>query len=262
MRSTSQLRRDWAPACRFKSGLFLAAYAALDACLKAHRYGPRAGDTGAYNCRRITGGVGFSLHAFGPGDRFRFWNGVTIATALAVDINWQTNPYGRRLVTDMPPAMIDRIERIRTRSGDRVWRWGGRYTTNKDAMHFEIVCTPAALATGIDPATLPGHQASRQTWRPFRAGATDASLAAAGGFPNQVTEVQLILTHLAGAWDAPDLRPGPVDGIYGPRSQAAISAFKTRIIGLQRALGDDPWPSADSHVGPKTIGMLRWWNHP
>lgn len=154
--STSQLRVLWSPACRAKGDVYLAAYAALDACMRAHNYRPRAADTGAYNCRTITGGSGYSLHAYGPASRFRFWSGVEIATSLAVDINWQTNPYGPRLVTDMPRAMIDAIYRVRTRNGKQVFRWGGYYTVNKDAMHFEIVVSPADLATGIDPSSLPG----------------------------------------------------------------------------------------------------------
>lgn len=155
--ATSTLRTLYAPACTGRGAMFLDAYRALDACFRAHGYRVRKDDTGAYNCRRITGGTGYSLHAYGPADRFTFWTGVTIATALAVDINWQTNPYGRRLVTDMPPAMIAAIKAIRTRSGRQVWRWGGDYSGNKDAMHFEIVCSPQDLATGIDPATVPGH---------------------------------------------------------------------------------------------------------
>jgi hypothetical protein len=30
-----------------------------------------------------------------------------------------------------------------------VFRWGGSYSKNKDAMHFEVVCSPANLATGV-----------------------------------------------------------------------------------------------------------------
>jgi hypothetical protein len=37
-----------------------------------------------------------------------------------------------------------------------VWRWGGDYAGNKDAMHFEIVCSPADLEAGVDPVTVPG----------------------------------------------------------------------------------------------------------
>lgn len=154
--ATSTLRNLYAPACSRKGRLYLAAYHALDTVMHRHGYRPRAGVTGAYNCRKITGGTGYSLHAYGVGDIFTFWTGVRCATSLAVDINWDTNPYGPRLVTDMPRAMIDDILAIRTNSGAQVFRWGGYYRGNKDAMHFEIVCSPTDLATGIDPKTVRG----------------------------------------------------------------------------------------------------------
>lgn len=152
--ATSALRNLWAPACGRKGRTYTAAYRALDTVMHRHDYHPRPGVTGAYNCRKITGGSGYSLHAYGVGDIFTFWTGVRCATSLAVDINWDTNPYGPRLVTDMPRPMIDDIQAIRTNSGAQVWRWGGYYRGNKDAMHFEIVCSPSDLATGIDPATV------------------------------------------------------------------------------------------------------------
>lgn len=159
--STTALRRVWAPAC---TGPFTRidlhgegrisiragtedAWHALNACLIGHDYRTRRADTGAYNCRKITGGTGYSLHAYG----------------IAADLNWQTNPYGPTLVTDMPAEMVDAILRIRTRNGVAVFRWGGNYRTNKDAMHFEIVCTPADLSTGIDSTTVPGTQPTPPT---------------------------------------------------------------------------------------------------
>lgn len=148
--TTSQLRSVWGPACNvrleryaFRAGAgvvsvdarIVDAVRALDACLLAHRYATRAADTGAFVCRQITGGTGYSLHAYG----------------IAIDINWQTNPYSaaNRLVTDMPAAMVADITAMRTATDAPVWGWGGNYRTVKDAMHFEIVCTPADLATGI-----------------------------------------------------------------------------------------------------------------
>lgn len=212
--STSALRRVWAPACAPKGSVFLAAYAALDACLRAHRYAPRAKDTGAYNCRQITGGKGYSLHAYGPADRFTFWNGVTIATALAVDINWTTNPYGPRLVTDMPRAMVDAVKAVRTNSGAQVWRWGGDYATNKDAMHFEIVCTPSDLRTGIDPDTLPGASPGTAAARILRRGASG----------QDVLLYQVLLNQIHGKWpEVPSVEP---DGEYGPATEAAVLAFE------------------------------------
>ncbi|HEU0298592.1 MAG TPA: peptidoglycan-binding protein, partial [Longimicrobium sp.] len=113
---------------------------ALGLVMQAFQYVVRRGDTGAYNCRRITGGTGSSLHSHG----------------IAIDVNWNTNPYraDNRLVTDMPRAMVNAALAIRTNNGKEVWGWGGNYRTVKDAMHYEIVCTPADLATGINWSTV------------------------------------------------------------------------------------------------------------
>jgi hypothetical protein len=153
MTTTSDMRKAWSPPCRgpwarielHGEGVITirkqaeAAFLTLNDCLIRHDYRTRSQDTGAYNCRQITGGSGYSLHAYG----------------IAVDINWMTNPYSHVLHTDMPPAMIRDIEAIRTNSGHTVFRWGGRYDGNKDAMHFEIICTPAQLASGIATTSTP-----------------------------------------------------------------------------------------------------------
>ncbi len=101
------------------------------------------------NCRPITGGTKLSLHAFG----------------IAADISWRTNPYGRVLITDMPRAMVEAIEAIRTKSGHRVFRWGGDWNDNNvqddkpyDAMHFEIVASKTEMSSGIDWGTVAGGQ--------------------------------------------------------------------------------------------------------
>ena len=41
------------------------------------------------------------------------------------------------------------------KNGKTVFRWGGDYSRTKDTMHYEIICSPSDLATGIDPATIP-----------------------------------------------------------------------------------------------------------
>lgn len=147
--TTSQLRAAWGPACKGTKVGLTEAYQRLDAIMKRYGYRPRSGVTGAYNCRAITGGTAYSLHAYGPGGYFYFWTGVRVSMAIAVDINWDTNPYGTRLITDMPRAMVDEIKALRTNNGKQVWGWGGDYRNNKDAMHYEIVCAPADIATGI-----------------------------------------------------------------------------------------------------------------
>lgn len=76
-------------------------------------YRIRKADTGAYNCRKTTSGASWSKHSWG----------------CAVDVNWQTNPYGRRLVTDMPKWFVQLWI-------DEGWGWGGNWSGVKDAMHF------------------------------------------------------------------------------------------------------------------------------
>lgn len=145
MPSTEEMRRAWSPHCD-TSGmetigfgdqgaritvdrLTVPIWRAVEAIFARHRYKIRKADTGAYNCRRITGGSGYSLHAYG----------------IAVDVNWSTNPYGPNLVTDLPPAAIRAIEALNV-EGVPVLRWGGRYSGNKDAMHFEVIVAPAVAA--------------------------------------------------------------------------------------------------------------------
>lgn len=150
--STQQMRDAWAPPCK---GEFVTryitptckvtinrkcweAFQALGYVLQAHQYHVKQADSGGYNCRKITGGKGHSLHAYG----------------IAVDINASRNPYGPKLITDMPSGMILNVKKIRTRAGVPVFRWGGDFSGNKDAMHFEVNCTPEEMAHGVDWATV------------------------------------------------------------------------------------------------------------
>ncbi|MGV3491487.1 MAG: M15 family metallopeptidase [Devosia sp.] len=136
----------------------VAAFTALAEVISRHGYAIRPGDTDSYVCRAITGGKLKSLHAYG----------------IAVDVNWQTNPYrdhpGTRepvfsdapdqadrakavlaghADTDMTSAMIAEIEALRTRDGRQVFKWGGHFGTLKDAMHFELDVGPNELAAGL-----------------------------------------------------------------------------------------------------------------
>lgn len=153
--STTQLRSAWGPACAAVRGTkvtlhggavvtvdkrIVPAVLALNAIFAKWNYKATPPDCGAFVCRRITGGTGYSLHAY----------------LIAIDVNWQANPYTTgALVTDMPRGMVDQITALRTNSGAPVWGWGGNYRSIKDAMHYEIVCTPGDLATGIKDAALP-----------------------------------------------------------------------------------------------------------
>lgn len=150
--STSGLRAVWGPPCSSSSATFtfwtgcrvtcdprvLPALAAMDAIMRRYDYAPTPPDVGMFVCRPITNGTGYSLHAY----------------KIAVDVNWQANPYFPYPAPyaghcDMPIAMVNEIVGLRTRSGAPVWGWGGYYRSIRDYMHYEIVCTPADLASGI-----------------------------------------------------------------------------------------------------------------
>jgi len=49
----------------------------------------------------------------------------------AFDINWDKNPMGKTLITDLPDAFVAAF----TEQG---WDWGGAWVNSKDAMHFQM----------------------------------------------------------------------------------------------------------------------------
>ena len=227
MLSTSELRKAWAPACNVPLARvevvqgarvqchekIATAVRALGRVFEAHAYPVRASDTGAYNCRQITGGTGHSLHSFG----------------IAIDVNWNTNPFRSdgKLVTDMPAAMIADVRRIHTTAGKRVWGWGGDYKSVKDAMHFEIVCSPAELAKGIDWNTV--RQAKVTPSKPFK-----APFLQRGDRGPAVEKLQILLA-VAKKGDAGF-------GIYGPRTEAAVRDYQlTHGLEVDGRVGRQTW---------------------
>ena len=221
MLSTSQLRVVWSPACTLRppykftfwsgvavtvDGRLKEAITELDKILKRWGYRPKSGQTWGYNCRRITGGTGYSLHAYG----------------IAVDINSLTNPYGKRLITDMPRQMVETILALRTKNGKQVWGWGGNYRVNKDAMHFEAVCAPADLATGIE------------------------------GFED--TEIEEDWMYFAEAID----KGKPVDGkIWLVNGQDRTHVRSPEDWNLYKTLPNIPKPNAVTPLSPEALNLLR-----
>ena len=247
MLTTSQLRTAWTPACDVASirtvelvqgvrvqcrASVATAARALGRVLEAHNYAVRAGDTGGYNCRQITAGSGPSLHAFG----------------IAFDINWNTNPFraDNVLVTDMPRVMVTNIRRIRTNNGMKVWGWGGNYRTVKDPMHFEIVCTPADLATGIDWDTV--HQVALRPESPHR-----WPLVRRGDRGPAVERLHDLL-GIAGPGDAGY-------GLFGPKTDAAVREYQAAHgLEVDGRVGRQTWTallSDQPEVGPDEPGPVK-----
>lgn len=200
-----------------------AAFESLGRVMHAHGYKVNRGDTGAYNLRVIAGTNRLSNHSWG----------------LAVDVNWSKNPYGPRLVTDMPKAMVDDILSIRTRNGKKVFRWGGNYSGKKDAMHFEVMVTPADLATGLvqpDKVVVP--------WGVPDAGQTSTVVSeddviTQGSTGPYVKQVQRLINGVNYRTFQKKIYPEQVpalllDGQWGPKSQDALAHAMIRAAHVNK----------------------------
>jgi hypothetical protein len=92
----------------------------------------KANNTSAFNCRAVTGGTGWSEHAYGR----------------AIDVNPFVNPYVKGS-TVLPPEAAKYTDRSRNDKGmihgddavvrafaARGWKWGGYWKSLKDYQHF------------------------------------------------------------------------------------------------------------------------------
>ncbi len=98
----------------------------LFAITELEGYKLKAASTGGYNCRPIAGTRIASNHSWG----------------LAVDMNWNDNPYSLIFKSDIPPAVVHAWEQAG-------FYWGGRYRVRKDAMHFEYLGAPSDVARDL-----------------------------------------------------------------------------------------------------------------
>jgi peptidoglycan hydrolase-like protein with peptidoglycan-binding domain len=240
MRTTSDLRRLWTPACQCELTVLLLhsgarvsvakatseAFRAIDGVMQAAGYAPRARDTGGYNCRKITGGTAHSLHAFG----------------VAVDYNWNSNPFRAdgKLITDMPSKMVAAIKAIRTKGGAPVFRWGGDFSRVKDAMHFEVVASPRELASGIDWSKVDVRQpdpTKPSTWPVLQRG-------------DRGPTVRMLQERLASAGFPCE----PVDGIFGKGTEQSVRGFQgSRSLDVDGTVGLQTWTALLTGQGPTPL---------
>lgn len=92
----------------------------------------KANNTSAFNCRAVTGGSGWSEHAYGR----------------AIDVNPFVNPYVKGSTVLPPeaapytdrsrndPGMIHRGDAVVDAFAARGWKWGGYWSSLKDYQHF------------------------------------------------------------------------------------------------------------------------------
>jgi hypothetical protein len=255
MRSTAALRAAWSEWECKEARMVMAdfgpdrirvvpftkdAWTALAQVMAEHDYRIRPADTDSYNCRRITGGTGLSLHAYG----------------IALDVNWDTNPYlktpdGRKVRfsqrrsqdaraedvkagaadTDMTPEMIGDVRAIKTVDGNAVFAWGGDFKASKDSMHFQLDVTPDQMLRGIDWST---HAVTVAA-----AAAAPAAFVKLGDVGPEVAYYQRKLERLS------PTPPGGGDGSYGKQTAASVLAFqrsrKQRVQEGEKGEVIGPW---------------------
>jgi hypothetical protein len=179
------------------------AFQALAAVFRSFNYPFKEPAGGTVVCRKITGGRKTSGHAHG----------------FALDINPSTNRYIRTALrgliqwgkqTDMPKAMVKAAEAIRTNNGKAVFEWGGRWTTIKDAMHWQIRVSQADLATGINWDTVQGTPIEEEEMTIKR-----------GDRGNYIKPYQTSLNNF-GAGQGLD-----PDGIFGALTEAGVKRYQT-----------------------------------
>lgn len=174
--------------------------------------------TGSYNKRYIGGTTIWSWHSYGG--------------AIDLDYGYKTpdrlvdrNPHLHRRIYpgdagfgtefQLLEHQVRAVEAIRTNNGKKVWRWLG--WSIGDTMHWEPNCSPADIATGINPDTVGGTPTQEgDAMYPLRKG--DGMGAAA----NRVEDVSFIQHQLNRA----GFSPGAVDGKFGDGTERAVQAFQ------------------------------------
>lgn len=204
---------------------------------KSLDYPVRAGQTGGFACRSISGTDVASNHSWG----------------LAVDINWQRNPMSRRFVCDLPPELITAFWKCGFYWGG--WYSGGRY----DPMHFEYIGSPGDVArhlakaralagspAGTKPPVKPPPADSQPvaTKPPIKPAGPTVSLSglikaynAGGKAKNANADVRQLQSRL----NELGFKCGTADGYYGGKTKDALMQYRAKKY--------------DTHEGhPDTVG--------
>lgn len=214
----------------------------LDLTELGHGYDVLPGMTWGYACRKISGSSVWSNHAWGLADDL---NAPRNPYASA---DWHrrnargTRPFGLAIVCDMPEAMVAMWEA-------HGFRWGGRYRTKPDPMHFEFMGTPADAATitrrlrtflGSLSPTQPPPPPRPVTPTPdqFQERVMALPTLRAGATGQHVRNLQgLLIAH------GNDIA---VDGDFGPNTERVLRAWQGRTGAL----------AADGIAGPATWAWL------
>lgn len=174
-----------------------------DDAVHVSTYYPRP--IGGYTCNMAVGGSGCSLHGYG----------------ICFDLDAPLNPYYRRPIDEaiwarikLTKAQVAAVEAIRTNNGKQVWKWLG--WSIGDTMHFQINCSPADLATGINWDTVPDYDSGNPPME-------DEPMITKG---HPVEEVVVEIQQGLIAWDSNALPLWGDDGDYGNETAEWVGKYQ------------------------------------
>jgi hypothetical protein len=200
------------------------AWTAFAAVMRHVGYVIREGASGIANCRNIEsepfGDV--SLHAH----------------LSAIDLNPSKN---EKTNTDQPVALQTALAGIRTNRGDTVFR-----NLSNDRMHWQINCSRASLAEGIDPKSLPA-EASLLPGSPFAQPVIEEEAMDEATWKRAQAALQ--------ALKPPLYKDKVVDGFPGPDTHRSVRAFERRM-GLTERGVIGPLREPESGMWPATRELL------
>jgi hypothetical protein len=207
-------------------------------------------DTGAYNCRPISGTNTASNHSWG----------------LAIDLNWDDNPFTATFTSTIPPAVVA----MWVACG---WGWGGFYKGGKtDTMHFEYLGAPSDVAADTKKAqayVTGSSTSSKLTQKQVLQLAVDA------GFSRADANVMSVIAFYESGWDPKNIGDATLSK-YGSRglwqiftkvhppsevlSGSSASAWTDALI---KQLEDPAANAHAAHVVFKSQGFKAWstWNN-
>ncbi len=189
---------------------------------------------GCYGRRPIRGGTAWSSHAFGA----------------AQDMSYRGGPDRAVVESEVIPFLVDNadvlgLQRVHDYWAQRYWQhgkgWVNRPPGGKND-HLHIECTPETWGWDTPVAERLGKPAPKPAAKPA---AKPASNAYPGAVTRRGSKATARVRRIQQALTDHGHKPGPVDGKFGPLTEAAVRGF-------QNAKGLTP----DALVGPKTWAAL------
>lgn len=188
-----------------------------------------------FACRHVRGSTNvWSNHAWGASDDLNAPKNPMASAQYHRD-HATSRPFGIPLVTDIPEKVVKLWE-------SHGYRWGGRYATRPDPMHFEFMksVTDARAITKRLRAYLAGEGAPAPKPPVLRVDVKTAPTLRQGSKGSAVKKLQTMLVQCAS-------QKITIDGDFGPATHRAV-------VNVQKFFG----AAADGIVGPKTWGVLNY----